>query len=245
MSTIRLSADLTSWASDADEQSWQTMQALGYTGLELPPERVFPEETYAHLTGATLFTGYLYQSFGLQVAALRPSLPNLRGVPAPVAAQLLEESIESVCRFAAACRCNTLVLPCETVPDETFLNRCGVLAARYQCTLALEPRGDVSTLLLCRLLKMLGIPGLAVSLHTGVLLAQGESVSALVEYLPLISHVRLCEPDGGVLQAQGLYRELALLLTGLGYQGWVSVQMQPDTPDQLKQSLEYAASLFA
>ncbi len=246
MGNLRLAASIQSWTETVDETFYAKMQELGYTGLEVMPERVFPEETYAHLTGATLFTGYLYQSFGLKIAGLSPVLQGLgKAANNPFDQEKQEDAIAAACRFAVSCHCNTLVMECETLPEEHFLNTCGLLASQYNCTLVLEPRAGLSVLMLCRYVKMLGIPGVAVCLNVGAMLAENEKVTELIEYLPLIGHVRICEPNLGEIQPRSIHRELTLLLKGLGYQGWITVQMNPvDAPTTIK-SLEYVAETFA
>lgn len=245
MGNLRLAASIQSWAETEDETFYAKMQELGYTGLEVMPERVFPEETYAHLTGATLFTGYLYQSFGLKIAGLSPVLRGLgKAVTNPIDQEMQEDAIAAACRFAASCHCNTLVMECDTLPEERFLNTCGLLASQYNCTLVLEPKAGLSVLMLCRYVKMLGIPGLAVCLNVGTMLAGSEKVAELIEYLPLISHVRICEPDLGAIQPHSIHRELALLLKGLGYQGWITVQMNPADAQATEKSLAYVAETF-
>lgn len=246
MGNLRLSASIQSWAETEDEKIYAKMQELGYTGLEVMPERVFPEETYAHLTGATLFTGYLYQRFGLKIAGLSPILLGLgKAANNPFDAEMQEDAIAAACRFAASCHCSTLVMECETLPEERFLNTCGLLVSQYNGTLVLEPKADLSVLMLCRYVKMLGIPGLAVCLNVGTMLARKEKVTEWIEYLPLISHVRICEPDLGAIQPHGIHRELALLLKGLGYQGWITVQMNPADEQTIERSLAYVAETFA
>ena len=253
MDKIRLSASIAGWDKTQQDALLDTMKTLGYTGAEIIPSEIFPEETWAHLTGAALFAGYLYQTFGLHVAALSGVLA---GFPPVLAAQdeILEEAVGGICRFGASCRCNTFVMPCpegfaeEDLATMHFLHRCGLLAAQYQSTLALTPAKGQSTKALCRKVKEMGLPGLSVCLDTGVLLETGETVAELVEYLPQIAHVCIAEPDGGIIQPRGIHRELALLLKGLGYQGWVSAAMrQPENQplEAAEESLRTVAEAFA
>ena len=252
MNQINLSASIAGWDKTQHEPLFDSISALGYTGVEILPGEIFPEETWAHLTGAALFAGYLYQSWGLKLSALAGVL---EGFPPALAAQdaLLEEILGGICRFGAACRCNTLVMPCpplfesEDLAAVHFLHRCGLLAAQYQCTIALAPAKGQSTKALCRRVKEMGLPGLSVCLDTGALLETGETVAALVEYLPQITHVRISEPDGGCIRPRGMHQELALLLKGLGYQGWVSVVMRQPEPGQtpaMQDALRRLAEVF-
>lgn len=246
MGNLRLSASIRSWDQAEDDKMYAALQRMGYAGLEMDPERVFPEDTYAHQTGAALFAGYLYQSFGLQVSALSPVLDGFgRAAADAQEAEWLESVVGGVCRFGASCRCNTLVMPCTTLPEERFLQTCGFLTAQYQCTLLLEPQAGLSVRDTCRFVKQQGVPGVAVSLNVATLLANGETMTDLVEYLPQIGHVRICEPDGGAIQPHGVHRELALLLGGLGYQGWVSAEMASQEPQQALDALQHVADTFS
>ncbi len=245
MGKIQLSACDRSWDKADEERIYDKMKALGYAGLEITPRRVFPQETYAHVTGVALFAGYLYQNFGLHIAGLTDEMVY----PVPDDGEQLEEAMGGLCRFAAACRCETLVLPCPELSQsdsqtERALHACGLLAAQYGNTLALKPRPGQSVRELCRTVKALGIPGLSVCLDVGTLLSCGESVTDLVEYLPQISYVRITEPDMGPIVPHKIHRELALLLHGLGYQGYVSVEMDPTNPEAIEKALEYVAEVF-
>ena len=47
------------------------MKAHGFTGLELAPTRIFPEEPYEQLTSAMLFGGYLKNRWGFCVPSIQ------------------------------------------------------------------------------------------------------------------------------------------------------------------------------
>lgn len=263
MGKVRLAASNIGWKKEDDERIYAKMQALGYAGLEIAPTRIFPDETYAHTTGATLFAGYLYQTYGLKIASMQSILNGqTENLFDAQGAKVLSEHLAQAYQFAASCKCSNLVfgsyrnrqMPCEDAMPQAdrFFNENALLAAQYGCTLALEPVAASygtnflnTTLDTCRYVKQMGVPGLAVNLDVGNMLTNGEKMADLIEYLPLVNHVHISEPDMAPIQPHGIHRELALLLNGLGYQGYVSVEMKTTDADTVEKALEYVAEVFA
>ena len=54
--------------------------------------------------------------------------------------------------------------------------------------------------------------------------------------------LEMCIRDS--IQPRPLHRELALLLKGVGYQGFVSLEMKAAGEEELTRSLEYVAEVF-
>ena len=263
MGKIRLAASNIGWQKQDDEQMYAVLQRLGYEGLEIAPTRIFPDRPYDCAPSVTLFAGYLYQNFGLVIPSMQSILNGKsENLFDPAGAFALTASLDEAYRFAAACRCPNLVFGCprnrqlpagadETAADDFFREN-ALLAAQKGTTLALEtvpPCYNTNFLNRTRdtmaYVKRLGVPGLGVNLDVGAMLTNGESIAEIVEYLPLVHHIHISEPGLAPIAPRPIHRELALLLKGLDYTGFVSVEMKTTDAGTMTRALEYVAEVFA
>ena len=95
-----------------------------------------------------------------------------------------------------------------------------------------------------RLVKKLGLPGLAVNLDVGTMIANGEHPEDFALDMKYVSHIHISEPGLGAIQPRPIHRQLALLLGAVGYRGFVSVEMKAQDPDTLTACLEYVKEVF-
>ena len=71
-----------------------------------------------------------------------------------------------------------------------------------------------------------------------------RAAADVAAHLHRVSHVHISEPGLAPIQPRPLHRELALLLKGVGYQGFVSLEMKAAGEEELTRSLEYVAEVF-
>ena len=95
-----------------------------------------------------------------------------------------------------------------------------------------------------RLVKKLGLPGLAVNLDVGTMIANGEHPEDFALDMKYVSHIHISEPGLVAIQPRPIHRQLALLLGAVGYRGFVSVEMKAQDPDTLTACLEYVKEVF-
>lgn len=263
MASIHLAASNIGWKKEDDQRIYAKMKALGYTGLEIAPTRIFPDRPYERLPSAALFAAYIYQNYGFTIPSMQ-SILNGRSENLfdPAGACALTEYLDGAYRFARSCRCPSLVFGCprnRSIPEgkrlfdaDDFFRENGFLAAQKGVTLALEtvPAGCGVNLLnrtadTFAYVRHLAAPGLSVNLDLGAMLANGERMADFANDLPLVSHIHLSEPGLAPIEPHPIHRELALLLKGLGYRGFVSVEMKTTDADTMEAALEYAAETFA
>ena len=134
---------------------------------------------------------------------------------------------------------------------EGFFVRLGVEAARNGVRLALEANPPIyntnylnTTREAFRLVKKLGLPGLAVNLDVGTMIANGEHPEDFALDMKYVSHIHISEPGLGAIQPRPIHKQLALLLGAVGYRGFVSVEMKAQDPDTLTACLEYVKEVF-
>ena len=260
---ITLAASNIGWRKEDDERIYAKMQALGYTGLEIAPTRIFETQPYDRLNAAALFAGYVYQQYGFTVPSMQ-SILNGRSESLfdEAGAEALLEYLDKAFAFARACRCPSLVFGCprnRSIPEgktifdaDDFFRRAGYLADRQGVSLAIETVPPCyNTNLLNRTadtmqyVRHLNAAGLSVNLDIGAMLTNGEKLADIVGDLELVSHVHISEPGLAPIEKRSIHRELALLLKGLGYTGAVSIEMKTTDADTMEAALEYVAEVFA
>lgn len=262
MSDVNLAISNIAWGKEDDEAVYTAMQRAGFTGLELAPTRIFPEEPYENLSKAALFGGYLRSRWGFAVPSIQSIWYGQSGSLFDAAdAERLLDYTAGAYRFAHALNCPSLVFGCpknRMLPPDTdpraadaFFDKAGTLAARHGVRLAIEANPPVYTNFLngtaeaFALVKRLGNPGLAVNLDLSTMLAQGERLRDFVDDLPYVSHVHISEPGLQPIRPRPEHRELALLLGAVGYKGYVSVEMGRTDLETVRRTIDYIAEVFA
>ncbi|MFI3169775.1 MAG: sugar phosphate isomerase/epimerase family protein [Faecalibacterium sp.] len=262
MATLKLAASNIGWAKEDDAIVYAKMKELGYTGLEIAPTRIFPAPAYDYIRQVPLFAAYIYQEYGFTIPSMQSILNGkTENLFDEAGAYSLTATLDEAFHFARACRCENLVFGCprnRSIPEglspeaaDAFFGECGTLAAKQEVTLALETVPPCyntnflnNTADTFAYVKRLGAPGLSVNLDIGAMLTNGEKLADIVNDLSLVSHVHISEPGLAPVVEHSIHKELALLLKGLGYQGYVSVEMKTTDAATMCESLAYVASVF-
>lgn len=260
---MKLAASNIGWKPEQDEQVWELLQKLGYTGLEIAPTRVFPEVPYQNLPGAALFAGVMFQKYGLVIPSMQSIWFGQTGnIFDPEQAKKLSEYTGEALEFAYACHCPSLVFGCprnRSIPEghsaeeaEGFFRDLGYLAWRRNAAIALEANPPMyntnflnTTKEAFALAKKLDSPGIRVNLDVGTMIANGEKPRDFAAQLDLVSHVHISEPGLAPIEKRAMHRELAMMLKAVSYQGFVSVEMKAADMAVLQNCLEYVAEVFA
>lgn len=262
MAGIKLSISNIAWDKADDEAVYTAMQQTGFTGLELAPTRIFPEEPYENLTSAALFGGYLLNRWGFTVPSLQSIWYGRTGsIFEPDDAEELLDYTAQAFQFAHSLNCPSLVFGCpknrmlnppHTAGEaDSFFARAGSLAERYGVVLAIEANPPIYTNFLngtaeaFALVNRLQSPGLAVNLDLSTILANGERLRDFVDDIAYVSHVHISEPGLVPIQKRPEHAELAMLLKAVGYRGYVSIEMGKTDRDTVCRTMDYIAEVFA
>lgn len=264
MPELQLAMSNIAWDKSDDETMYGVLRDAGFTGLEIAPTRIFPEQPYDCLSSAALFGGYLKQVYGLSVPSLQ-SIWYGRGesIFDPEGAEALLDYSAEAFQFAHILNCPSLVFGCprnralpvgrSAAEADEFFQKVGTLAARYGVRFAVEPNAPEYTNFLnttrevVDLVKRLDNPGLSVNLDLGALLTAGERLRDFVDDLRYVSHIHISEPGLAPITRRPEHNELAMLLKAVGYRGFVSVEMRrPDEGlDAVRRTVDYIAEVFA
>lgn len=261
---MKLSISNIGWSKSDDRQVYAMMKELGFTGLEIAPTRIFPENPYEDLDAARNWSERLFCGHGFTV----PSMQSIwYGRTEAVFGsgeerRILTDYTKKAIRFAEAIGCRNLVFGCprnRCVPKDreaedslTFFREIGKYAASHHCVIALEANPRIyhtnflnTTEDTLAFIKKVDSEGILLNLDAGTMVENGESVSILKGYGRYIHHVHISEPGLRLIQKRLIHKELAAFLKDMDYGGFVSIEVgRQDGVEALSQMMGYVKGVF-
>ena len=237
----------------------------GFTGLEIAPSIFAGENPYACADTAAQAAQALSEEYGLVIASMQSIWYGQQGniFETADAARLAAYTKKAVC-FAKAVGCKNLVFGCpknRNIPSggcvadaRPFFAEIAKAAAENETCIALEANPAVYGTNFCNTSEQAfafarSVPHLKVNYDLGTLLTNGESLQTLADSLPLVNHIHLSEPQLAPLaltaERRALYRDLAALLHGQAYGGFVSIEMKTQPFATVERILAETAEVFA
>lgn len=259
---MKLAVSNIAWSAQDDAHVYALMRECGFSGLEIAPTRIFPDEPYSDLDRAHVWAEGLRRDEGFTVPSMQSiwfgKTEKLFGTDSERAA--LCEYTQKAVDFAAAIGCNNLVFGCpknrnrpENAQEDAaleFFKTVGDYAARRGTCVALEPNPTIygtnyinTTAQAIALIKRVASPGLRLNLDMGTIIANGEDIAPIAAECELINHVHISEPGLKPVAPRDEHRELLPRLLAAGYRGWVSIEMgRQDGLDALEKAMRYLAA---
>lgn len=258
---MKLSISNIAWAREKDSEIYAAMSRLGYSGLEIAPTRIFPENPYACIAEA-----------GKWGAGLGLAIPSMQSIwygrtekifTCAEEREILAEYTRQAIQFAAAIHCRNLVFGCPRNRDCSpgtdpgaavpFFRTLARIAAQYGCVIGMEANPPIyntnfvnDTPAALELVRQVAHPNFMLNLDVGAMVCNGEGIGALRGNVRHISHVHISEPWLKPIEPRPLHRELAALLRDEGYDGYVSIEMgRQDDSRTLVKAMEYVKEIFA
>ena len=262
---MKLSISNIAWAPGDTASVYSYMHKYGFTGLEIAPTAVFPEQPYADLERAKSWAERLKRDHGFSVSSMQSiwygRTEQLFGTEQERAA-LLEYTFRAI-DFAEAVGCPNLVFGCPRSrcthsPEDIqtgigFFRELGSYASAHGAVVAMEANPPIyntnyinTTAEAIRLIRDVDSPGFLLNLDVGTMLCNEESAELLRENVSLIHHVHISEPGLKPIPRRPLHKELAGLLKETGYDGFVSVEMGKGCPTgELGEIMAYVREVFS
>ena len=249
------------------ERTCEDVAACGYAGIEIAPYTLDPDPTRLDERRAAE-VGRIAREAGLEVAGLhwllvRPPGLHLTGPDDALRARTVA-LLRHAARLAGARGAGVMVLgsPAQRSvvegdsPEDAFAR--GVEACRAVCqtagsagvTLAIEPLSPkltdflVSAAEALRFIAAVDHPACRLHLDVAAMSTEGRSYGEIIaEGAEELAHLHANDPNqGGPGFGEVDYAPIAAALTGIGYDGWVSVEVFDYTlggPEIARRSLEY------
>ena len=261
---MKLSISNIAWSEVSDNIVYNCMNKLGFSGLEIAPTRIFPEDPYEHIKEASKWSVDLRSEYKLTV----PSMQSIwygrseKLFGSREERQILLSYTKKAIDFAEAVGCRNLVFGCprnRQIPEsgdvkiaEEFFREAGDYAYEYHTVLALEANPPIyNTNFINRtdealeLIDKVNSPGFKLNLDTGTMIENREVVSVLEGHIHLINHVHISEPGLEPIKKRELHSQLAELLKINDYNGYVSIEVKKqDSIESLTDMMEYVRSVF-
>lgn len=251
------------WAA-GDEEVYALMKKYGYSGLELAPARIFPENPYDHLEEAESWSRELKSTYGFSIPSMQSiwfgRQENIFG--SQQERKTLIHYTKKAIDFAAAVKCTNLVFGCPrnrnlpqgADPDIAipFFKELGDYADQKGTVLGMEANPPIyhtnyinDTQSALDLIKAVNSKGFLLNLDTGTMIQNREHVEALAGNVRFINHVHISEPGLKPIEERKLHQELYKLLTEEEYQNYISIEMgKTDDCSIIDETLQYIKQVF-
>lgn len=244
---MKLAVSNIAWPVEKSGEAYALMAKLGFTGLEIAPTSLFPQEPYSHIQEARRWREGLGQEHGFVV----PSMQSIwYGRPEKLFGtegerQALLGYTKAAIDFAAAIGCKNLVFGCprnrslpdgaDPAPVVAFFKELGDYAKEKGACIGLEANPPIyntnfinTTRQALELIEAVGSPGFLLNLDVGTMVENGESPEMLEGKVGLISHVHISEPGLPPIEPRPLHKTLRQVLEAGGYKGFVSIEMNKE-----------------
>ncbi|MCM1234998.1 MAG: sugar phosphate isomerase/epimerase [Ruminococcus flavefaciens] len=261
---MKLSISNIGWTSEYDSLVYSWMKAFGYSGLEIAPTRIFPENPYVKNEAARTWAQELNFIYGFNITSMQSIWYGRQEkiFGSSKERQILFEYTKQAIDFAEAIGCGNLVFGCpgnRSIPDDVdgsigvaFFKEIGDYASAHNAVIAMEANPPIyntnyinTTKEAFRLVEEVDSPGFRLNLDVGTMVENDEGVSILNGRIPLINHVHISEPGLKPIEQRYIHQELKDVLYGEGYQGYVSIEMgKTDDVEIIRDRMEYVRGIF-
>lgn len=266
MSSFRLSISNIAWQSADDEKVYSFMKKYGFTGLEIAPTRIFPENPYEKLDEAEKWAKKLREKYGFFVPSMQSiwygRSEKLFGSEEERAV-LLDYTKKAV-NFAEAVGCKNLVFGCpksRALPENLgekdceveavqFFRAIGDYALAHNAVIGMEANPKIygtnfinTTEEALSLIEAVCSDGFRLNLDVGAMIQNCENVDLLCGKVSAISHVHISEPNLAPIQRRDLHKELLTLLKAENYAGWISIEMSATDVRTIENCMDYVKEI--
>jgi len=252
------------WGKANDEEIYHLMIKYSFSGLEIAPTRIFPQNPYEKLTEAKKWVDEIKSNYGFVV----PSMQSIWfGRPEKIFGteeerQILVDYTKKAIDFASAISCKNLVFGCprnrnlsegidESLAIE-FFKKIGDYAVANGTVIGMEANPPIyntnyinDTESAFNLIEQVKSDGFKLNLDLGTIIYNDEDISELVGRVHMVNHVHISEPGLKPIEMRTVHGQLRDILINEGYQGYVSIEMgKVDDISLLEAKLEYVRRIF-
>lgn len=261
---MKLAFSNIAWTAEMDGAAYSLMRKYGFTGLEIAPTRIFPEDPYSRCDEAKEWADGLYREYGFAVPSIQSiwygRQEKLFGTEEE--RRILLEYTGRAILFASAVGSGNIVFGCprnrciNSVGDEEkgvrFFREIAGYALDHGTSIGMEANPPVyntnyitGTADAVRLIEEVGSGGFRLNLDLGTMIENGETLRVISENTHLIQHVHISEPGLMPPVPRSLHREVRDMLETADYRGWVSVEMKTVSDiGVLEQVMKYVSEVF-
>lgn len=259
---MKLSISNIAWCADYDADVYALMQKHAYTGLEIAPTRILPQNPYDRPELIRDFRAWLYQTYHFEISSMQSIWYGKNENIFRSASDRLE--LEAYTRkailFAEQAKCKNLVFGCpknrnneNDIPvtvAEDFLRNMARFAFEHNTCFSIEPNPSIyhtnyitTTEEAFQLVRAIHQKGLMVNVDFGTILSNQESLDILD--FSCIGHIHISEPFLKPLEKRSVHRELFRMAAYYHYDNYISIEMgQINDLSELEEIMEYISSVW-
>ena len=261
---MNLAVSNIAWDASRDFEIYKMMTGYGFTGLEIAPTRVFPNNPYSHPEEAKRWAEELRGEYGFSI----PSIQSIwygrqeKIFGSQEERQILLDYTKQAVVFAEVIGCGNLVFGCPRnrfLPDGAdesiavaFFREIGNYAAAHGTVIAMEANPPIyhtnyinETKAALDLIENVGADGFKLNLDLGTMIENGEDISMLNGREHLINHVHISEPGLKPIEQRPIHEALHEMLTNSGYDGFVSIEAgKQESVEKLEEMMKYIKEVF-
>jgi sugar phosphate isomerase/epimerase len=247
---LKIAISNIAWEQVEEPAIRELMRRYGAAGVEIAPTKIWPIPDKAGAQETTAVRESWCRD-GFQVVAMQSLLfghPELTIFDGDDARAATEDYLQNIIRIAGCLGAGALVFgspknrlrgsrPSSEIDRIAggFFRAMAESAVESSTCFCLEPNPpeygcDYVTTVneALEVIKAIDHPGLRFNLDTGILTMNGEPVESTLEAaFSWIGHVHISEPQLGLVGSGGVaHKRIGTALRGLGYDGWVSIEMR-------------------
>ena len=261
---MKLAISNIAWIAEQDDSVYQLMKKYGYSGLEIAPSRIIPNEPYEHIGYAVKWKEAIHEK-----GFIIPSIQSIwYGKTENIFAceedrEILREYTKKAVIFAEAIGCPNLVMGCpknRRVPESAgtewaekiavpFFEELGEFAEEHNTVIALEAVPAIyntnfinDTATAIEFIKKVGSVGFKLNLDVGTIIENKESYGIIEDNIDYINHVHISEPGLKAIIQREEHDQLGSLLKRLQYDKYISVEMGKGY--NIEGVMKYVADVF-
>lgn len=252
------------WKAEDDRIVYEIMKENGFTGLEIAPTRIIPENPYNNLQTIKEWEKQIKQEFNFQIPSMQSiwfgRTEKIFGTQIEFN-DLLNYTYKAI-EFAEHINCKNLVFGCprnrvitDNYSDEKavlFFRSIGDYAYRHNTVIGMEANPTIyntnyinSTSEALELIDRVDSQGFRLNLDIGTMIYNCEQLDIIKGKVDLINHVHISEPNLKPILERKLHLELYDLLNDEGYDKYISIEMGSGvTQDQIISIMKYIVKIF-
>ena len=258
---MKLSISNIAWTADKDEDMYAFLSKSGFSGLEIAPTRIFPQNPYDDIPAAKKYADNMKEKYNIEISSMQSIwfgiTENIFGSEND-RSRLVNYTKKAV-DFAKAVNCKNLVFGCpknRNKPDDAavsiacdFFSEVGRYAENNNTVIALEPNPPYyntnfinKTTEAFDFVKKINCGGLLVNVDLGTCINYNESIELLSENIDLINHIHISEPMLAPIEKRDIHAKLKTL----AYNKYFSIEMKNmDDLNLVKQTVTYIKEILA
>ncbi len=261
---MKLAISNIAWETQNDSYVYGLMKKYGYSGLEIAPTRIFPENPYKNLEEAAEWSSTLKWKYGFTV----PSIQSIwfgrqeKMFSSEEEREILTDYTKQAIDFAVAIGCKNLVFGCPRNRNckggakmdvaIAFFRELGEYAASRGTAIGMEANPPIyhtnyinDTMSALELIQQVGSEGFLLNLDVGTMIQNNEDVAELAGQVRYINHIHISEPGLRPIKVRRIHKELKKLLLTEQYEGYVSVEMgKTEDMADIDYALHYVQEIY-